>query len=80
VTIILLVWWSLARGNHVVPSRWQATPVTIRRTRRWPKVSTATMRSLVEGRGKKTTSTDSSRPLEHHLPRSAAAACEHFVH
>jgi len=25
VTIILLVWWSLARGNQVVPSRWQAT-------------------------------------------------------
>jgi len=25
VTIILLLWWSLARGNHVVPSRWQAT-------------------------------------------------------
>jgi hypothetical protein len=25
MTIILLVWWSLARGNHVVPSRWQAT-------------------------------------------------------
>jgi hypothetical protein len=25
VTIILLLWWSLARGNHLVPSRWQAT-------------------------------------------------------
>jgi hypothetical protein len=27
VTIILLLWWSLARGNHTVPSRWQATLV-----------------------------------------------------
>jgi hypothetical protein len=26
VTIILMLWWSLARGNHLVPSRWQATP------------------------------------------------------
>jgi transposase len=25
VTIILLVWWSLAAGKPVVPSRWQAT-------------------------------------------------------
>jgi hypothetical protein len=25
VTIILMLWWSLARGNHLVPSRWQAT-------------------------------------------------------
>jgi hypothetical protein len=25
VTIILQLWWSLARGNHLVPSRWQAT-------------------------------------------------------
>lgn len=25
MTIILLVWWSLARGNQLVPSRWQAT-------------------------------------------------------
>ena len=25
MTIILMLWWSLARGNHLVPSRWQAT-------------------------------------------------------
>ena len=27
MTIILLFWWSLARVNRVVPSRWQATLV-----------------------------------------------------
>jgi len=25
MTIIMPLWWSLARGNPVVPSRWQAT-------------------------------------------------------
>jgi hypothetical protein len=25
MTIIMLLWWSLGRGNPVVPSRWQAT-------------------------------------------------------
>jgi hypothetical protein len=27
MTIILLLRWSLARGNPVVPSRWQATRI-----------------------------------------------------
>jgi hypothetical protein len=26
MNIITLLWWSLGRGNPVVPSRWQATP------------------------------------------------------
>lgn len=26
MNIILRLWWSLGRGNPVVPSRWQATP------------------------------------------------------
>jgi hypothetical protein len=25
MTIIMLLWWSLGRGNPAVPSRWQAT-------------------------------------------------------
>ena len=25
MNIIMLLWWSLRRGNRVVPSRWQAT-------------------------------------------------------
>ena len=25
MNIIMLLWWSLGRGNPVVPSRWQAT-------------------------------------------------------
>jgi hypothetical protein len=25
MNIIMLLWWSLDRGNSVVPSRWQAT-------------------------------------------------------
>jgi hypothetical protein len=28
VTIILLVWWSLAAGKPMVPSRWQATALS----------------------------------------------------
>jgi hypothetical protein len=28
MNIIMLLWWSLRRGNRVVPSRWQATSVT----------------------------------------------------
>jgi hypothetical protein len=31
VIIILLLWWSLAAGNRVVPSRWQATRGFLRR-------------------------------------------------
>lgn len=27
MTIIMLLWWSLARDNPVVPSSWQATAV-----------------------------------------------------
>ena len=27
MTIILLIWWSLARDNQLVPSSWQATPL-----------------------------------------------------
>ena len=26
MNIIQRLWWSLGRGNPVVPSRWQATP------------------------------------------------------
>ena len=25
MTIILLIWWSITRGNQLVPSSWQAT-------------------------------------------------------
>jgi hypothetical protein len=28
MNINMLLWWSLGRGNTVVPSRWQATPWT----------------------------------------------------
>jgi hypothetical protein len=27
MNINMLLWWSLGRGNTVVPSRWQATAV-----------------------------------------------------
>ena len=27
MNIIMLLWWSLARGNPVVPSRWRATRI-----------------------------------------------------
>ena len=27
MNINMLLWWSLGRGNTVVPSRWQATPL-----------------------------------------------------
>jgi hypothetical protein len=30
MNIIMLLWWSLRRGNPVVPSRWQATPVGLK--------------------------------------------------
>jgi hypothetical protein len=37
VTIILLVWWSLAAGKPVVPSRWQATASEITATPAAPR-------------------------------------------
>jgi hypothetical protein len=29
MNINMLLWWSLGRGNTVVPSRWQATPAQV---------------------------------------------------
>jgi hypothetical protein len=45
MTIILLFWWSLARGNRVVPSRWQATS-RLDRPRRTEETGSAAGRSI----------------------------------
>jgi len=38
MNIIMLLWWSLGRGNPVVPSRWQATTRSSRHLEETPSL------------------------------------------